>query len=154
MEPFWTWLSTAPAKDEVLDLFGALCLVIFAPAFVLSAYLKGPGADRLGNDPVQVAGIRHWASVGVWVFGAGLFFFGVRVLQINPLSFGSPIWLLVSALAVVFVTTRCLDWWLTVYPTERARRFTTGSVSPRADLGSRVSSAAPRHKGPETTVRS
>jgi len=154
MEPFWIWLSTAPAKDEVLDLFGALCLLLFAPGFVLSAYLGGPGADRLGKNPVQLAGIRHWASIGVWVFGAGLFVFGVRVLQINPLSFGAPIWLLVSALAIFFVTTRCLDWWLTVYPTERARRLTADSIYPRADLGSRVSSAAPRQKVPETTVRS
>jgi hypothetical protein len=153
MEPFWTWLSTAPAKGEVLDLFAALCLLLFAPGFVLSAYFVGPGADRLGKDPVQLAGIKHWASIGVWVFGTGLFFFGVRILQINPLSFGAPIWLLVSVLSVVFVTTRCLDWWLSVYPVERGRRFTTETDYPLSELGSRVGNPPSKQTIPESAVR-
>jgi hypothetical protein len=153
MEPFWTWLSTAPAKGEVLDLFAALCLLLFAPGFVLSAYFVGLGADRLGKDPVQLAGIKHWASIGVWVFGTGLFFFGVRVLQINPLSFGAPIWLLVSVLAIVFVTTRCLDWWLSVYPVERGRRLSTETDYPRTDLGSRVGNPRSKQTIPDSPVR-
>src|SRR4029434_7456509 len=102
MESLWTWLSTPPGKNEVLDLFGTLCVLLFAPGFVLSAYLTGPGADRWAKDPIQFVGLRYWATIGLWVFGAGLFFIGVRVLQINPLSFGAPIWLIVSILAVVF----------------------------------------------------
>ena len=96
MESLWTWLSTPPGKDEVLDLFGVVCLLLFVPGFVVSAYLAGSGADRLAKDPVQLAGIRYCASIGLWVFGAGLFFFGARVMQINPLSFGEPKWLLAS----------------------------------------------------------
>jgi hypothetical protein len=153
MEQLWAWLITPPAKGEVLDLFGALCLLIFAPGYVLSAYLAGPGAGRLGTDPVQVAGIRQWASIGVWVFGAGLFFFGARVLQINPLWFGAPIWLLGSILAVVFAAARCVDWWRTVYPAELARRVTVDSLYPRSDLGSRINSPSPRQSIPEMTVR-
>ena len=102
MEPLWIWLSTPPGKGQVLDLFGTLSFLLLAPGFVLSAYLAGPGAERLGNDPVQLAGIRHWASIGLWVFGAGLFFFSARVLQINPLWFGAPIWLL-GSIVVAFV---------------------------------------------------
>ena len=154
MEPLWTWLSRPPAKDEVLDLFGILCLLALAPGYVLSAYLAGSGANRLAKDPVQLAGIRHWASIGLWVFGAGLFFFGARVLQINPLWFGAPIWLLGSIVAIVFAAARCLDWWRTVYPAELARRVTTETIYPRSDLGSRVSSASPMQTILETTVRS
>jgi hypothetical protein len=153
MEPLWTWLSTPPGKAEVVDLFGAFCLLLFAPGYVLSAYLAGPRADRLGKDPVQIAGIRHWALNGLWVFGAGLVFFGARVLQINPLWFGAPIWLLGSIIAVVFAASRCLDWWRTDYPAELARRLTADTVYPRSDLGSRVISASPRQTTPETTVR-
>ena len=154
MEPLWTWLFTPAAKGEVVDLFGAFWLLLFAPGYVLSAYLAGPGADRLGKDPVQLAGIRHWASIGLWVFGAGLFFVGVRVLQINPLWFGAPIWLLGTIVAVVFVAVRCLEWWRTDYPAELARRFTADTTYPRSDLGSRVGSASPRQTISETTVRS
>jgi hypothetical protein len=153
MEPLWTWLSTPPANGDVLDLFGAVCLLLFAPGFVFSAYLAGPGAGRLAKDPIQLAGIRRWASIGLWVFGAGLFFFGARVLQINPLWFGAPVWLVGSFVAVVFAGVRCLDWWRTVYPMERARRFSADSIYPVSELESRVSSAPARQTVPKTTVR-
>jgi hypothetical protein len=153
MESLWTWLSTPPGKNEVIDLFGALFLLLFAPGFALSAYLTGPGAARLAKNSIQFAGIRYWATIGLWVFGAGLFFFGIRALQINPLSFGAPIWLIVSILAVFFSATRCVDWWLTVYPAERGRRFTVDTGRPRADLASRVSNPAASQVIPESTVR-
>jgi hypothetical protein len=154
MEQLWTWLSMPPTKTDVLDLFGILCLFVLAPGFVLSAYLAGPGADRPGKDPAQLAGIRHWAKFGLWVFGAGLFFFGIRVLHINPLWFGAPIWLLGSIVAIVFAAARCLDWWRTVYPAELARRSTADSFYPRSNLGRHVSSVSPRQSIPKTTVRS
>ena len=153
MEALWTWLSTPPSKGDVLNLFGAFCLLLFAPGYLLSAYLAGPGAAWLGKDPVQLAGIRRWASIGLWVFGVGLFFFGARLLQINPLWFGAPIWLVGSIVGVIFAAIRCLGWWRTDYPAERARRLTADSVYPLPDLGSRVSSASARQTLHKTTVR-
>ena len=139
--------------SEVLDPFGLFCLLLLVPGFVVSAYLAGPGAHRLAKDPVQLAGVRYWASIGLWVFGAGLFFFGVRVMQINPLSFGEPKWLLGSIVAIVFAAARCLDWWRTDYPAELSRRVPAETVYPLADLGRHVSSAPARQSTPETTVR-
>jgi hypothetical protein len=153
MGSFWTWLNTPPEFGEVLDPFGLFCLLLLVPGFVVSAYLAGPGAHQLAKDPVQLAGVRYWASIGLWVFGAGLFFFGVRVMQINPLSFGEPKWLLSSIVAIVFAAARCLDWWRTDYPAELSRRVPAGTVYPLTDLGSRVSSAPARQTTPETTVR-
>jgi len=153
METLWNWLSTPPGKEEVLDLFGVICLLLFVPGFVVSAYLAGPGADRLAKDPVQLAGARYCASIGLWVFGAGLFFFGARVMQINPLSFGEPKWLLASIIAVIFAAARCIDWWRTEYRAERARRVPADTIYPLADLGSQVSGASARQATPESTVR-
>jgi hypothetical protein len=153
MEPLWTWLSTPAAKDDVLDLFGVVCLLLFAPGYLLSAYLAGPGADRLSKDPVQLAGIREWASIGLWVFGAGLFFFGARALQINPLWIGAPIWLVGSIVAVIFAAVRCLDWWRTVYPEERARRSIPDGIYPLPDLETRRGNSSARKTLPKTTVR-
>jgi hypothetical protein len=149
-----TWLSTPPTKDGVLDLFGVFCLLLLVPGFVVSAYLAGPGTDRLANNPVQLAGIKHWALIGLWLFGAGLFFFGVRAMQINPLSFGQPIWLVGSIIAIVIAASRCVEWWRTVYPAELARfvRADTGYTHP--DLGSRMSMTPARQSIPETTVNS
>ena len=153
MESLWTWLSTSPNKGEVLDAFGVFCLLLFAPGFVASAYLAGIGADRLAKDPVQLTGIRYCASIGLWVFGAGLFFLGVRVMQINPLSFGEPKWLVGSIVAVIIAAARCLDWWRTEYPAELARRVSAETIYPLADLGSRISGAPARQSLPEAIVR-
>ena len=153
MESLWTWLSTPPPKGEVLDLVGVFSLLLFAPGFVVSAYLSEPGADRLTKDPVQLAGIRYCASRGLWVFGAGLFFFGARAMQINPLSFGEPKWLVGSVVAVFFAIARCVDWWRADYRTELARRVSTKTMYPSTDYGSRVSSAPTRQSLPETIAR-
>jgi hypothetical protein len=45
--------------------------------------------------------VRRNARIALWIFGAGLFFFGVRALGINPFSFGAPIWLWLCLLALV-----------------------------------------------------
>jgi hypothetical protein len=153
MELFWIWLSTPPATGEVIDAFGLFSLLLLAPGFVISAYLAESGARHLGNDPVQLAGIRYCASIGLWVFGAGLFFFGLRVLQINPLSFGEPKWVVGSFVAVIFATARCVEWWRTDYPVELARRVATETLYPLTDLGSRVTGAPVRQSMLETTVR-
>ena len=94
----------------------ALFLAVFAAGFVVSAFLTAPAAARIARNPVQLYGFQHWGSVGLWVFGAGLFFFGVRALQINPLSFGAPIWLLLCVIALVVFLFRCVSWWRTTYP--------------------------------------
>ena len=154
MESIGTWLSTPPTKDGVLDLFGAFCLLLLAPGFIVSAHLAGSGADRLANTPVQLAGIRHWASIGLWLFGAGLFFFGVRAMQINPLSFGQPIWLLGSIAAIVIAASRCVEWWRTVYPAELARSVPADTGYSHPDRGSRTSMKPARQSIPETTVNS
>jgi hypothetical protein len=153
MESLWTWLSTPPGKGEVLDPFGLFCLLLLAPGFVISAFLAGPGARRLAQDPVRLAGVKYCASIGLWVFGAGLFFFGARVMQINPLSFGEPKWLVGSVVAIVFAAAHWIDWWRTEYPAALSRRITAESVHPIVNLGSRVGDARARQATPETTVR-
>lgn len=111
MGSLWTWLNTPPALDDVLDPFTLVYAVVFLTGFVVSAWLSGSGAARLGNDPVQTAGLLHWSNVGLWIFGPGMFFLGVRLLQINPLSFGEPIWMAGSVIALVVAAVRCLRWW-------------------------------------------
>jgi len=153
MESLWTWLSTPPAKGEVLDPVGVFSLLLFAPGFAVSAYLSGPGAGQLAKCPVQLAGIRYCASLGLWVFGAGFFFFGTRAMQINPLSFGEPKWLAGSIVAVIFAAARCLAWWRTEYPARLAQCVSTNTMYPLTDLGSRVSGGPARQSLPETIAR-
>jgi hypothetical protein len=99
----------------------ALFLVVFAVGFVLAAYVTGPAAEAITRDPTQLSGLRHWGGIGLWIFGAGLFFFGMRALQINPLSFAAPIWIVLSTIAALIFIIRCASWWRTTYPTLLAR---------------------------------
>jgi hypothetical protein len=74
-------------------------------------------------------------------------------MQINPLSFGEPKWLVGSVVTVIFAAARCVDWWRTDYPAELARRVSAKTTYPITDFGSRVSSVPARHPLPETIAR-
>jgi hypothetical protein len=128
----WIWLTTPPETAGVHDWFGASYLVVFGLGFVVSAYLSGPGAESISADPLALAGARQWAAVGVGFFGVGLFFFGVRALQINPVSLGAPFWMAGWTIVTIVVVIRCLSWWRTVYPTLRAEQAT---ARPPGDRG-------------------
>jgi cell division protein FtsW (lipid II flippase) len=108
----WSWLTTPPTYESVLDPFAALYLAVFSIGFVFSAYASGPGANRFDHD-ARFEGMQRWATAGIGVFGAGLFFFAVRALQINPLSFGAPIWMLASVIALAIFAVRFAIWWKT-----------------------------------------
>ena len=105
------WPHAVPVTQAAVALTGEL--------YTASSLGVHQFNDR-GWNPVRIAGLRHWSHVGLWIFGPGLFFFGVGALQINPLSFGEPIWLVGSVIALVIAGYRCLRWWQTVYPRELA----------------------------------
>lgn len=94
-------MTTLPRPDEVFDPFGVACLIIFGVGFLVAIVLYNDGGRRFAEHPVHRRLMRKAGSIGTIVFGAGLFFCGVRVLQINPFTFGLPIWLWLSLLAVV-----------------------------------------------------
>ena len=69
MESLWTWLSTPPAKGEVLDAFGVFSLLLFAPGVCglgvplgtwRGSTREGPGSARW--NPVLCLA----RTVGVW----------------------------------------------------------------------------------------
>ena len=103
--PFtWERLTTPPLTDEVFDPASWLYLAFFGFGFLAAAWLSGTGAERVARHPVTRRMLRRDGAISLWVFGAGLFFFGVRALGINPFSFGAPIWLwLCLALLIVLV---------------------------------------------------
>jgi NhaP-type Na+/H+ or K+/H+ antiporter len=113
VDALWSWLTTPPTYQQVLGPLTALYLAIFSVGFVVSAYISGPGANRIDHDDARFDGVQRWATAGIGVFGAGLFFFIVRALQINPLSFGAPIWMLVSVIALAVFAVRFAVWWKT-----------------------------------------
>jgi hypothetical protein len=105
-----SWLITTSSAGVVLGPFGLLYLVVFAVGFVVTAYIAGPMADRLTGDPARASLLSRRAKIGMNVFGAGLFFLGMRTLQIDALPFGWPIWLVASTIAAAVYLMQCLRW--------------------------------------------
>lgn len=115
--PFsWDSLTRTPVAADVFSLPAIVFFVVFAIGFVGAAFMSNHGARRFGSNPVKRRAIQHLAGIAVYVFGAGLFFFGVRALNINPFSFGSPIWMWLSVLAVIGLAIYAARYWRTTYP--------------------------------------
>lgn len=115
--PFtWDNLTRTPAAADVFSLPAIVFFVVFAIGFVGAAFLSNYGARRFGGNPVKRRAIQHLAGIALYVFGAGLFFFGVRALNINPFSFGSPIWMWLSVVAVIGLAVYAARYWRTTYP--------------------------------------
>ncbi len=100
--PFdWDYLTTMPASGDVLDAFTIIYVVVFLGGFVAAAYLNSRPWTKPFGSMFRRKSVRRASGVAMWVFGIGFFFFLIRLLQINPISFGNPIWMWLSVLALV-----------------------------------------------------
>ncbi len=99
--PFnWDYLTTVPGPNEVFGPFAIVYLLLFIAGIAVSVLLYNGVGRKLFPNPVLFNMARRWGGIGVIVFGFGLFFFGIRALQINPFNFGMRIWLWISLLGV------------------------------------------------------
>jgi hypothetical protein len=100
--PFdWDYLTTPPASDDILDAWTIIFLAVFLVGFVVAAYVYYRPWTRPFGRIFRRRAVMKWCNIAMWIFGAGLFFFLIRLLQINPLTFGEPIWLWLSFLAAL-----------------------------------------------------
>lgn len=131
--PFdWEYLTTQPSSGDVLNGFTIVYAALFILGFIASAYYYyRPWAPPLGKV-FRRRSVVNATGMAMWVFGIGLFFFLIRLLQINPFSFGEPIWMWLSILAVVvmcvFIGTRWQD----------ARQSSEKSATPTVDARGRT----------------
>ena len=97
----WTALFSPPPPQDVIGPFWLLYLLVFAAGFVLSITAEGNGLARVLPHPETRRVVADHAPASAALFGAGLFFFGVRALQIDPLRLAAPFWLVLSLVAAV-----------------------------------------------------
>jgi len=110
--PFdWDYLTTAPASGDVLDAFTIVYLFVFLGGFIAAAYLNSRPWTKPFGAMFRRKAVRKASNIAMWVFGVGLFFFLIRILQINPLSFGAPIWMWLSVLALCAMTVWIARSW-------------------------------------------
>jgi hypothetical protein len=97
----WNALTSVPEAGDVIDVFAVVSMAIFGLVFLLSAiYSARPWTPPLG-DAYSRRFIRRSATLLGWISGIGLFFLLIRLLQINPISLGLPIWTLLTLIALV-----------------------------------------------------
>jgi hypothetical protein len=103
--PFsWDYLNTVPPNTDVVDGWTIICLFVFAVGFLVSGLVFfRPGMPPLRGLFSRIT-IQNAAAAGTWIFGAGLFFFLVQLLQIDPFTFGRRIWMFLALItSLVFI---------------------------------------------------
>jgi hypothetical protein len=107
--PFsWDYLTTTPGTSEVFGAFAIGFLILFGGGFLVSLLVYSGATGSLLKNPVLRRMAHRWSVWGIIVFGIGLFFFLIRVLQINPFNFQMRIWLYLSLLAFVLLAIYCV----------------------------------------------
>lgn len=109
------YMTTMPGPSQVFGPFAIVFLIIFGAGFVISIFLYNDGARRYTNHSLKRRTLRRGSGIAMAVFGIGLFFFGVRLLQINPFTFGERIWLWLSFLAFLVMMAFFAYYLRTVY---------------------------------------
>lgn len=97
------YLTDVPGANDVVGPFSFLYLVFFALGFLVSCFYYyrpwQPPAGRL----FRRKSVRKATTIAMWIFGAGLFFLGIRLLQVNPFGFGMRLWMYLCFLAAAIM---------------------------------------------------
>ncbi len=102
--PFsWDYLSTVPGQNEVFGPLAIIYLAIFIVGFIFALVIYNNQGKQLFSNPAMYNLFRRWSGWAATVFGAGLFFFLIRALQINPFTFAMRFWMWVTLLALVVI---------------------------------------------------
>lgn len=95
------WLTTRPTADEILNPFIVVSIVVFAIVLLASGFYSA----RPWSPPFATSYSKRFVGKAAmwlgWPAGLGLFFTIVRLLQIDPATFGRPIWIVLSWLALL-----------------------------------------------------
>jgi hypothetical protein len=85
-------------------VFGPLAilyLIVFVAGFIVSLAIYNNQGKKLFPNPIMFRLVRRWAGWTSVIFGAGIFFFLIRAIQINPFTFAMRFWMWVTVLALV-----------------------------------------------------
>ncbi len=96
----WDYLTTTPGSNEVFGPFAIGYLIIFLTGFIVSFAAYAGWLERWVKQPVLRRLSHKYAGWALALFSVGLFFFLIRVLQINPFTFGMRIWLFLCLIAL------------------------------------------------------
>lgn len=95
------YLTATPGAGETVGPFSFLYLILFSVGFLVACYYYyRPWQPPVGRI-FRRRSVRKATTIAMWVFGVGLFFLGIRLLQINPFGFGMRLWMYLCFLAAL-----------------------------------------------------
>ena len=104
-------LFAPPPQADVFHPLAVVVFVLFLIGLIVSVVLPGRAAERWVSHPIPRKELQRIAGVSAYICGAGVFFFLIRFLQINPFSFGCPIWIWLCVIALaVYLAREWLRW--------------------------------------------
>lgn len=121
--PFdWDYLTASTRETPVFGPLSIIYLIIFGGLFLLSAFAYYDAPRRFRSDRIRRDAIRKGSEILMWVTGIGLFFFGIRAMQFEFLSFERRIWLYLSMLVLIAVLAYFVYYVRQVMPARLAAR--------------------------------
>lgn len=119
--PFsWDYL-TAPIRQ--IETFGPLSIfyvVLFGFTFLASAYMYIDAGNRFRDHKLRRDTFRRGANILMWITGIGLFFFAVRYMRFEFLSFERRIWMYLTFLVYTATVSYFVFYLKTIYPVRLA----------------------------------
>lgn len=100
----WDYLDRLPASEDVFNPLSTALLVVFIVGFFIATFLYNEGGRYLTDDRVKRRYLRKYAGFLLVPLVLGLFFFVIEIVQIDPFTFGRPIWLYLSLLGLLAVS--------------------------------------------------
>ena len=156
-QPFLLGLShDGPGDDRGIRAVAIVYLIIFGFGFLASIYIYNDGARRYGTNAVKRRAMQRGSGVAMAVFGVGLFFFGIRILQISPFNFGMRIWLWICLLALIAMAGYFAYYFRTAYQAQlkdwQERQVKRQYMRPAHAGGTTVPARTAQGGSPQATI--
>jgi hypothetical protein len=100
----WNYLTTAPKETDVLGDFALGYAIVFAIGFLAASFVYYRPRTPFLSKYIRRRVLGRLSFAGMWVFGLGLFFFLIRILVINPFTFGERVWMVAMAVIALALT--------------------------------------------------
>jgi hypothetical protein len=153
--PFsWDYL-TAPIRET--PTFGPLSITyvtLFTLTFLACAYVYLDAKHRFADHKLRRDMLRRGANILMWISGVGLFFFAVRYMRFELLTFERRIWMYMTFLVYTTTVAYFIYYVKTIYPPKLAaferqrakRRYIVPSATKAASRSRQRGAETPRRK--------
>lgn len=153
--PFsWDYLTAPIRETETFGPLSIIYVVLFGLTFLCCAFVYIDARNRFADHKLRRDTLRTGANILMWITAIGLFFFAVRYMRFELLSFERRIWMYMTFLVFTLVVAYFVYYMRTIYPAKLAaferqrakRRYIAPSTSKAGGRSRSRRVDAPRRK--------